>query len=350
MIGPDRTGTGDKDGFMGEVREGLGEMASPADLGEEMANWLLGAASMQVLMATGAADDAGTDPVAINRAAARMLSGADCEHDDELKTAFARLLARQLESLLMVPTAEQLASKVDPADLRLVVLDRAARPGVPGIQGRVDLACQNPEASSAATSLKTTILSLGRLSGWSCWLRRRCHSSVGLRGRVPLRESRGRAQPEHAAPAGRLTPGRGVGECRREPGDVGFRPREREVRRVDEPRNLVSGRLVCSPEALEVRDVVRHENPALGQGRLEDLQVRQSAQDRIRNDRAAVDAVGSEIGGDRRREHLIEEQRVGHVAGYPAHSPSSSCCRSHASCACSASVCALCRKSSTSSG
>ena len=38
-------------------------------------------------------------------------SGADCEHDDELKTAFARLLARQLESLLMVLTAEQLASK-----------------------------------------------------------------------------------------------------------------------------------------------------------------------------------------------------------------------------------------------
>jgi hypothetical protein len=37
-------------------------------------------------------------------------SGADCEHDDELKTAFARL-ARQLESLLMVLTAEQLASK-----------------------------------------------------------------------------------------------------------------------------------------------------------------------------------------------------------------------------------------------
>lgn len=143
MIGPDRTGTGDKDGFMGEVREGLGEMASPVDLGQalaaiglfraapgdadlagelerlgstellrlEMANWLLGAASMQVLMATGAADDAGVDPVAINRASARMLSGADCEHDDELKTAFARLLARQLESLLMVLTAEQLASK-----------------------------------------------------------------------------------------------------------------------------------------------------------------------------------------------------------------------------------------------
>jgi hypothetical protein len=130
MIGPDRTGTGDKDLFMGEVREGLGEMASPADLGEEMANWLLGAASMQVLMATGAADDAGTDPVAINRAAARMLSGADCEHDDELKTAFARLLARQLESLLMVPTAEQLASKGH-SELPLLIQPSMAVAGYP---------------------------------------------------------------------------------------------------------------------------------------------------------------------------------------------------------------------------
>lgn len=131
------------DGFMAEVREGLGEMASPAGLGQaleaiglfratpgeadlageldrlgstellrlEMANWLLGAASMQALMATGTADDVGIDPVAINRASARVLSGANCEHDDELKTAFARLLDRQLESLLMVLTAEQLNSK-----------------------------------------------------------------------------------------------------------------------------------------------------------------------------------------------------------------------------------------------
>jgi hypothetical protein len=53
----------------------------------------------------------GVDPVAINRAAAGMLSGANCEHDDELKTAFALLLARHLESLLMVLTAESLASK-----------------------------------------------------------------------------------------------------------------------------------------------------------------------------------------------------------------------------------------------
>ena len=80
--------------------------------------------------------------------------------------------------------------------------------------------------------------------------------TIAVRGRdgrfrtIPSpRESRGRAQPEHAASTGRLTPGRGVGECRREPGHVRFRPREREVGRVDEARNLVSGRLVCPPEA-----------------------------------------------------------------------------------------------------
>jgi hypothetical protein len=44
-----------------------------------------------------------------------MLSGAGCEHDDELKTAFALLLARQLEPLLVVLTAESLASKGHPA-------------------------------------------------------------------------------------------------------------------------------------------------------------------------------------------------------------------------------------------
>jgi hypothetical protein len=167
-------GPGDKDGFMGEVREGLGEMASPADLGQalaaiglfraapgeadlagelkrlgstellrlEMANWLLGAASMQVLMATGAADDAGVDPVAINRAAARMLSGADCEHDDELKTAFARLLARQLESLLMVLTAEQQgtlwAAPADPA------VDGRRRPPAGAARSRVRVPGRHP--------------------------------------------------------------------------------------------------------------------------------------------------------------------------------------------------------------
>ncbi|MGH3421094.1 MAG: hypothetical protein ACRDOD_16095 [Streptosporangiaceae bacterium] len=51
------------------------------------------------------------DAVASLGASGRRRSGADCEPGEELSTAFARLLARQLESLLMVLTAEQLASK-----------------------------------------------------------------------------------------------------------------------------------------------------------------------------------------------------------------------------------------------
>src|SRR5579862_5698420 len=49
--------------------------------------------------------------------------------------------------------------------------------------------------------------------------------------------SRRRAQPEHAAAAGCLAVGRGGGECRPKPGYIRFRPREREVGRVDEARN-----------------------------------------------------------------------------------------------------------------
>ena len=41
------------------------------------------------------------------------------------------------------------------------------------------------------------------------------------------------------------------GECRPKPRHIRFRPREREVGRVDEARDLVSGRLVCPSEALE---------------------------------------------------------------------------------------------------
>jgi hypothetical protein len=54
-----------------------------------------------------------------------------------------------------------------------------------------------------------------------------------------------------------------------------------------------------SPEALEIGDVIRHDDSLLGQRRLEDLQVRQGAQDRIGDDRTAVDAAGSEVSGDR---------------------------------------------------
>jgi hypothetical protein len=135
---------------MGEVREGLGEMASPVELGQalaaiglfarapaeadlagelqrlgstellrlEMAHWLLGAAGMQVLMAKTAAVDAGTEPVRINRAAGRMLSGAGCEGDDLAKAAFAQVLAKQLEALLMVLVADAAAGR---ADMPLVI-------------------------------------------------------------------------------------------------------------------------------------------------------------------------------------------------------------------------------------
>ena len=128
---------------MGKVREGLGEMASPAELGQalaaiglfrhapseadmarelerlgsaellrlEMANWLLGAAAMQVLMAETTAFGAGVDPARITLAAERLLSGANCDRDDHTKVVFVQLLARQLEHLLMVLTAESVKGR-----------------------------------------------------------------------------------------------------------------------------------------------------------------------------------------------------------------------------------------------
>ena len=65
-IGLFRAAPGGAD-LAGELRR----LGSTELLRLEMADWLLGAASMQVLMAAGAADDAGVDPVAINWASAR---------------------------------------------------------------------------------------------------------------------------------------------------------------------------------------------------------------------------------------------------------------------------------------
>ncbi|MGO8889166.1 MAG: hypothetical protein ACLQB1_05570 [Streptosporangiaceae bacterium] len=48
----------------------------------ELANWLLGAAAVQVLMAETTAADAGVDPARITRAAGRLPSGASCDRDD----------------------------------------------------------------------------------------------------------------------------------------------------------------------------------------------------------------------------------------------------------------------------
>src|SRR5271154_5777162 len=62
-------------------------------------------------------------------------------------------------------------------------------------------------------------------------------SRVGLVRLPPT--SPGRAQPEHAAATGCLTAGRGGGKCRPNPGHIRFRPREREVGRVNEARNLI---------------------------------------------------------------------------------------------------------------
>ena len=57
-------------------------------------------------MAETTAADAGVDPARITPAAGRLLSGASCDRDDHTKVVFAQLLARQLEHLLMVLTAE----------------------------------------------------------------------------------------------------------------------------------------------------------------------------------------------------------------------------------------------------
>jgi hypothetical protein len=115
---------------VGDVREGLGEMASPVELGQaltaiglfqyapteadlagelvrlgstellrlEMANWLLGASAMQVLMAEGTAIDAGMEPTRITLTAERLLSGANCEDDDLTKVAFWSAAARVREA------------------------------------------------------------------------------------------------------------------------------------------------------------------------------------------------------------------------------------------------------------
>ncbi len=77
----------------------------------ELANWLLGAAAMQVLIAETTAADAGVDPARITLAAGRLLLGASCDRDDHTKVVFAQLLARQLEHLLMVLIAESVKGR-----------------------------------------------------------------------------------------------------------------------------------------------------------------------------------------------------------------------------------------------
>jgi hypothetical protein len=54
---------------------------------------------------------AGVDPARITRAARRLLPGASCDRDDHTKVVFAQLLARQLEHLPTVPTAESVKDR-----------------------------------------------------------------------------------------------------------------------------------------------------------------------------------------------------------------------------------------------
>ncbi len=128
---------------MGEVRRGLGTMADPAELvaamtaigllqrgftgteqaaeigqagGEElhrlqMAHALAGAAEMQVLMAAGAAADAGADPAKITRASAFAYTGANCDSDDDTKFMLVRVQAQRLASQLMVTAADSRAGR-----------------------------------------------------------------------------------------------------------------------------------------------------------------------------------------------------------------------------------------------
>ena len=51
------------------------------------------------------------DPARITLAAGRLLSGASCDRDDHTKVVFAQLLARQLEHLLIVLTAESVKGR-----------------------------------------------------------------------------------------------------------------------------------------------------------------------------------------------------------------------------------------------
>jgi hypothetical protein len=51
------------------------------------------------------------DPPRITLAAGRLLSGASCDRDDHTKVVFAQLLARQLEHLLIVLTAESVKGR-----------------------------------------------------------------------------------------------------------------------------------------------------------------------------------------------------------------------------------------------
>jgi len=71
----------------------------------------LGMELRELLMVETTAFGAGVDPARITLAAGRRLPGASCDRDDHRKVVFAQLLARQLEHLLMVLTAESVKGR-----------------------------------------------------------------------------------------------------------------------------------------------------------------------------------------------------------------------------------------------
>jgi len=72
----------------------------------EMAHALAGAADMQILMAAGAAADAGADPARIMRATDFAYTGASCEKEDDARFTLVRVQAKRLATQLMVMAAD----------------------------------------------------------------------------------------------------------------------------------------------------------------------------------------------------------------------------------------------------
>ncbi len=84
----------------------------------EMAHALAGAADMQILMAAGAAADAGAEPARIMHAADFACTGPNCEKDDDAKVTLVRVQAQRLSTQLMVMAADSRAGR---AELPLMV-------------------------------------------------------------------------------------------------------------------------------------------------------------------------------------------------------------------------------------
>lgn len=78
-----------------------------------MAHALAGAADMQILMAAGAAADAGADPARIMRATDFAYTGANCEKEDGAKFTLVRVQAKRLATQLTVTAADSRAGRAE---------------------------------------------------------------------------------------------------------------------------------------------------------------------------------------------------------------------------------------------